>query len=169
MNLHARLFGFATSLKDARPQRMLQGARPALPDDRFRPLHSLYRRCKVDEVLNGHLTGVSIAYDNMSTNWSKYSRPWDVLFDAPNPGYGIASFRVHDLPENLPTEDPPGTPVKPHSFYPRHRPCANNYSHSEIWTYRDGVRIQNVSARTVKKEFRQLMSDRSFIILFPNN
>jgi hypothetical protein len=60
--------------------------------------------------------GSSIPYENLSTNWSKYSRPWDVIFDFP--GYGIARLRVSDLPDNLPIEQPPGTPVLPHSFRP---------------------------------------------------
>ena len=134
-------------------------------DNRFSANHRLFRRCKKDEVIGDHLTGASISYDNMSTNWSKYSKPWDVIFDFPN--YGIARLRVGDLPDNLPVAQPPGTPVAPHAFRPQHVPYPENYSHTEIWVYKADERLKRVSSATVKKEFRQIISDRSFVILFP--
>jgi len=142
---------------------MIQAGRGV--DDQFLPRHRLYRRCKRDEVIGDRLTGASVRYDNMSTNWSKYSKPWDVIFDFPN--YGIAQLRVADLPDNLPIEQPPGTQVLRHAFRPQHVPCPDNYAHTEIWVYRSDQRLKTVSARTVKKEFRQIVSDRSFIILPP--
>jgi len=142
---------------------MIQGNRQ--PDDRFRPKDQLYRRCKIEEIIDGHLTGVSLRLDDMSTNWSKYSKPWDVIFDYP--GYGIARFRVLDLPTDLPTEDPPGATVASHSFRPQHRPCQNNYAHTEIWAFSEGQRKPRVNSNTVKKEFRQLMSDRSLVLYLP--
>ena len=116
-------------------------------------------------MIGDRLLGPTIPYDNMSTNWSKYSRPWDVIFDFPN--YGIARLRVGDLPDNLPIAQPPGTPVLPHAFRPEHVPCPENYSHTEIWIYRANQRVRTLSANTVKKEFRQIISDRSFVILPP--
>jgi hypothetical protein len=142
---------------------MIQAGRG--PDDQFLPGHRLYRRCKKDEVIGDHLTGASIRIENMSTNWSRYSKSWDVIFDFPN--YGIARLRVGDLPHNLPVAQPPGTPVAPHAFRPQHVPLPENYSHTEIWVYKADERLRRVSADTVKKEFRQIISDRSFVILFP--
>jgi hypothetical protein len=54
-----------------------------------------------------------------------------------------------------------------HAFRPHHVPCPENYSHTEIWVYKADERLKRVSSGTVKKEFRQIISDRSFVILFP--
>ena len=103
-------------------------------------------------------------------NWSKYGKPWDVIFDFP--GYGIAQFMVCGLPEELPMELPPGrqpNPPKPHSFFPAHIPESDNYAHCEIWTFKDGVRVPRPDLpATVKKEFRQIMSDRGVILHSPS-
>jgi hypothetical protein len=103
-------------------------------------------------------------------NWSKYGEPWDVIFDFP--GEGIAQFLVCGLPKELPIYLPPGeqrTPPKPHSFFPGHVPEPNNYSHCEIWTFKEGVQAPNAKLpETVKKEFRQIMSDRAVILLSPS-
>jgi hypothetical protein len=106
---------------------------------------------------------------NCSVNWSKYSRPWDVIFDYP--GCGIVQFIVCLLPKELPKEEIPAgaTAPQPHSFYPEHDPLPDNYPHSEIRTFRAGARVTSSHLpETVKKEFRQIMSDQSVILLNPD-
>jgi hypothetical protein len=140
-------------------------------DEAFKGRHHLYMRCTKEDVAHDRVIAARIKYDNPSVNWSKYSRPWDVIFDFP--GYGIARFVVRYLPRELP-KNPPGMPSKKQSqlkiqtFYPRHEPEQQNYSHCEIRTFQNGV-VQSKPriSETVKKEFRQIMSDRSLVIQNP--
>src|SRR5271166_906034 len=98
------------------------------------------------------LSALRLRYENTSVNRSRYSKPWDVIFD--HPGQGIVQFLVCWLPLELPYVQP-NPPVTLHSFYPGHKPEDENYSHSEIWTYKEGVRVEKPSLpNTVKKEFR---------------
>ena len=151
---------------------MLRNGRPV--DDKFRLFHRLYHRCVLEDVAGDRLIGARIAYKNVSVNWSKHSRPWDVIFDYPK--QGIARFFVCGLPLELPKELPPPSkknpnkppPVKLHSFRPEHVPLDDNFAHCEIWTFREGVKVEKPNLpELVKKEFRQIMSDRSFVILAP--
>lgn len=147
---------------------MLQNGRPA--DNSFHFFHCLYYRCVQEDVSGGRLLAVRIPYKNPSVNWSKYSKPWDVIFDFP--GHGFAQFMVCGLPQELPIEIPSGPlrdPPKPHSFFPGHVPEPQNYGHCEIWTFKEGVRVPNAKLpETVKKEFRQIMSDRSVLLFAPS-
>lgn len=143
---------------------MLQGARGAKTGFRF--FHCLYHRCNSEAVSGDRLLPGGIRYDNTSVNWCKFSKPWDVIFDAP--GLGIAQFVVLALPRDLPivllSEE-----AKRYSFYPRHVPLPNNYSHSEVSTFKEGEYMPKPKLpETVKKEFRQIMSDRSVVLLRPS-
>src|SRR6266404_4325506 len=51
--------------------------------------------------------------------------------------------------------------VQLHDFTPSHVPLCKNYSHSEIWVYRSGIRIRRLSSNLAKKQFRTMMSDKS--------
>lgn len=84
-----------------------------------------------------------------------------MIFD--HQGWGIARFVVKDMPKELPKEGD----GKPHSFYPAHVPLAENFSHSEIWTLKEGKRVEGKLPSMVKKEFRQIMSDRSLVVSRP--
>lgn len=134
-------------------------------DDGFKPEHILYRRCTSDEVEGTRMLAAAIRYDNTSVNWSKYSRPGDVIFD--NCDWGIAILRVRQLPDGLPTNKPdPKTKI--YAFRATHVPEDENYSHSEIWAYADGVREPKPKpSDAVKKEFRMLLSDRTYVVLDP--
>jgi hypothetical protein len=148
--------------------RMLQNGRAV--DNGFRFFHCLYHRYKLEDIGDGRLISLRIPYKNASVNWSKYSKPWDVIFDYP--GEGIGQFLVCGLPKELPIELPLGqqrNPPKPHSFYPSHVPEAENYAHCEIWTFKEGAHVPSVKLpETVKKEFRQIMSDRCVLLLVPS-
>jgi hypothetical protein len=44
-----------------------------------------------------------------------------------------------------------------------------NYAHCEVWTFKEGVHVPNAKLpETVKKEFRQIMSDRSVLLHSPS-
>jgi hypothetical protein len=162
-----QLNGLESSYTNEVPARLIWGNRPV--DNKFRFFHCLYHRCTREDIADGRLLGARVKA-NCSVNWSKYSKPWDVVFD--HPGWGIAQFVVCLLPKTLPKEMPTGAKAKapqPHSFYPEHDPCPLNYPHCEIRTFRAGLQLKGTNLpATVKKEFRQLMSDRSVILLDPD-
>jgi hypothetical protein len=83
-----------------------------------------------------------------------------------------SQFLVCGLPKELPIELPLGqqpNPPKPHSFFPAHVPLPQNYAHCEVWTFKEGVHVPNAKLpETVKKEFRQIMSDRSVLLHSPS-
>jgi hypothetical protein len=142
---------------------MLRSNRPV--DNNFRFFHQLYHRCTKEDIVGDRLVPLRIRYRNPSVNWSKYGKPWDVIFDFP--GHGIAQFFVCGLPTELP-RTAGVQKAKPHSFFPSHIPEYSNYSHCEIWTFKVGVHIPNPTLTdTVKKEFRQIMSDRAAILRSP--
>jgi hypothetical protein len=167
---HYRLPGFAHSSTHKLPARLLQGNR--LPDQRFSAGDHLYHRCNREDIIGDRLNGNRIKYGQVSVNWSRYSKPWDVVFDYE--GWGIARFVVRELPFRLPKEvvqpkNPKTAPPKLYSFVPEHVPEARNYSHSEILIMKDGIRqFEDVDLpKTVKKEFRQIMADRSLVLHQP--
>src|SRR5436309_8641364 len=134
-------------------------------DSSYRPSDRLYRRCVKEDIEGDRLLAARIRYDDNSVNWSRYSKPWDVIFDYQ--GQGIARWLVRELPKRIPENLPPGTKVELHDFMPSHVPLCDNYSHSEIWVYRNGIRIQRLSSSLAKKQFRTIMSDKSFILFSP--
>jgi hypothetical protein len=142
---------------------MLQDGRGA--DDNFKRKERLYRRCVNEDLEGERLLAARIPYKDASNNRSKYSRPWDVIFD--HPTQGIIQIRVCDLPAALPQEKPKGTVIELHDFRPEHIPLPENYAHSEIRTYRAGSPIARLTAELVKKEFRATMSDCSIILWRP--
>lgn len=164
MTLHGQLFGFASSSSDPRPVRMYKGDRGV--DTCFKGWHQLYRRCKQEDLIDNRLNPTRIKYSNTSVNWSKFSKPWDVIFDYPD--HGVVRFFVRDLPEELPKEKPAAGPLpKLYSFVAEHFPEENNYSHSQIMTYKENVRVTAKLPSTVKKEFKTIMCDRSLVLLEP--
>ena len=142
---------------------MIQGDRGI--DKDFLGHHSLYHRCKLEDLAGDRMNPTRIRCDNASVNWSKYSKPWDVIFDYP--GGGIVRFVVRDLPSELPTEPPQGAKLR--SFSPVHDPMPDNYAHSEIGTFTEGTRVPNPNlSKTVRKEFQNIMSNRGLILLRPS-
>jgi hypothetical protein len=89
--LQERLHGFASSSTAELPGRMIRNGRPA--DQNFKQWHELYYRFESDEDIDGdRLLGPRIytSFD-ISVNWSKYSKPWDVIFDHLKAGVALFS------------------------------------------------------------------------------
>jgi len=145
---------------------MKRNGRPK--DQCFLPFHRLYHRCEDEDLDGDRLLAARIKFKNTSVNWSKYSKPWDVIFD--NPQHGIVQFLVCQLPKELPKEQPTGGAAKLHSFSPGHVPLDKNYAHSEIWTYKDNERLVDVKdlPKIVKKEFRSTLSDAAVVLRRPS-
>lgn len=136
-------------------------------DGSFHPYHLLYRRCNREDLDGNRLLPGRIKLDT-SVNWSKYSEPWDVIFDYPASGF--AQIRICFLPSNVPHEVPSGEQSALYVCRPSHAPCHDNYSHSEIWTYKKGkaglerIRKERVG-NLAKKEIRQILSDHALVLL----
>ena len=162
----ARL-AFLTHVRESRisspeiPRRLYRNGR--IPDNKFRFFHSTYFRFSSEDCLGSRLIPARIQSLNMSVNWSKYSRPLDVIIR--HPTCGIARLFAGRLPAILPKELQEGE--KHHKFCLDHDPLDDNYSHCQIVSFKDGKRISKNSAisNKEKKEFRALVSDYSFIIL----
>lgn len=158
-----------TSGKDERIFRMSRRGRPI--DPHFEPSEFLYRRCAIKDIdpqYSDRLYPDQIAfYPNWSVNRGKHSEWDDVLYPA-YANYGVARFSVGDVPVELISES--GV-----CFHWRlnHRPLEENYSHSEVWSFKEGNHIpnnENPNAKLpslIKKKFRQLLCERAEIIKSP--
>ena len=76
---------------------MLQ--RDRLPDQNFSKWHELYKRFGKEDFVEDRLIPARIPYRNSSVNWSKYSKPWDVIFEYPQMGF--CRILVRNLPREL--------------------------------------------------------------------
>lgn len=133
-------------------------------DSEFHGWHPLYYRCTKEDLIDGKFIGARVRLPNTSVNWGKYSKPWDVVFD--NKGCGIVMWCVRGLPAELPTVLPDKN-AKVHSFSPGHVPLDQNYSHSEIWCFKEGKRVEKSLPDTVKKEMRTMLGDRGCLLWPP--
>ena len=143
---------------------MLRNGRP--PDPHFELDDSLYRGFRADEVINGRLIPERIKfYPRMSVNRGKYSEPGDFLY-VEYPKYrdcGVAECKVADIPGRLVSE---GGPV--YEWRLEHTPLEDNYAHSEIVTFKDGIHTLTLDPpKHIKKTVRQILSDRLVVVLEP--
>lgn len=161
VTLHRLLQRFSSFSTARRPQRMIQGTRGV--DDRFQSGHKPYHRCTAEDLVGDRFLPPRSRYFDMSVNWSKYSKPWDVIFDYSKEG--IVRFTVRDLPKEIP-RDGRVNRVMIISSWPVHVPCPDNYSHCEIRAFHGSTRVTSMG-KLAKKEFRTIMSDRGFILSRP--
>lgn len=76
-------------------------------------------------------------------------------------------FVVRDLPRELP-KFPIAESTKLRSFHPVHEPLQDNYAHSEIGTFTEGIRVPKPSlGKQVTKEFQAIMRNNSLVLLVP--
>ena len=124
----------------------------------------LYNRCLSEHVYREQLLPTGIRFPDWSVNRAKYSEPEDVL--VPNfQDWGIAQFEVRNIPKSLISPAPGNVKF---DFKVEHDPLNDNYSHSEVRTYKNGHHSKNLNvSTTVKKEFRQMLSEKTVLILTP--
>lgn len=162
-----RLLNYNRTLKSDRPQRMFQDSRGIDPN--FASDELLYRRCCPHEILDSvRLDPNAISFPDWSVNRQKYSEPEDVRIPSGNALYlccAVAGFTVSDIPFKI-------DPDIVFNFIIEHKPEPDNYAHSELVTYKNGVsgkEIKNFKvSNTVKKTFRLNLSDKTKIILSPS-
>lgn len=141
------------------PAGMYRRGRPVDPE--FDPEELLYLRCLEEHVDDGRLLAAAIRVSNQSVNRGKYSKPhWVLLPDFST--WKIASLRVGDIPEAL--SGPPPVCV-PYTFAVEHDPLEDNYAHSEIRAYKEGVYKSRLKLKpSVRLEFRTRLVERARII-----
>lgn len=142
------------------PERLLRQGR--IVDRQFDSSERLYHRCQLRHIDSERLLPEAIRFPNFSVNRSKYSEPEDVLL--PNyQDWGIAAFEVIDIPESQSTDT-----NTEYSWRVEHDPLDENYAHSEVRTFKNSVYTENLKVpTTIKKEFRQILSDRARVIHKP--
>jgi hypothetical protein len=149
-----------TLSEDNRPERMYRKGRSVDPE--FEPSEDLYYRCQSQHVAESRLLPTALRFPDFSVNRAKYSLPEDVLI----PDYqtwGIAAFKVEDIPSGR-TSDINTT----YTWQVVHDPNEDNYAHSEVRTYKNKYYAKNLDvSKIIKKEFRQIVSDRARIIKQP--
>ncbi|MEI6233851.1 MAG: hypothetical protein WCT04_12405 [Planctomycetota bacterium] len=142
------------------PERLRTGSRPI--DNQFDEAELLYVRCLSDHVDGGRFLPAGIKFPDWSTNRAKYSEPLDVLLPEFE-HWGIAGFNVGAIPAQLKIGD-----SKVYAFAPIHDPTPENYSHTEVRTFKDGVYDNNLKVPTlIKKEFRTRLAAMTTIIKTP--
>jgi hypothetical protein len=147
------------------PDELLQGGRT--PDPIFLPEEELFIRFNQIDG-SGKVAISEIRYDNQSGNRSKYcSKPSYILLpNYGNWGYGSISVKdILDIPEIITAKS-----GVTNSCEVAHMPLKDNYSHSEIWTYRNGVRVTNNNKkRKIGLLFRLEISQKINIIKNPES
>lgn len=132
-------------------------------DPDFPPDELLYLRIK-PQYFSGaqadwnQITINHIRFPNFSVNRGNYSEPEDVL--KPDwPQWGIASFLVRDVPQQLSKD-------ASCKFKVEHLPEAGNYAHSEVRVYKNGV-FGYESTKAARLEFRSILRNRMVILRRP--
>lgn len=140
---------------------MYQRGRPV--DPVFEPSELLYYRISVKGIVGSRPEGIDIRLPEDSVNRGKYSEAEDVLY--PNHFHlGIAQFLVSAIPPPRVFTDQQGD-TRTYELKVEHDPHADNYAHSEIRAFREGLRVQRSGKIPVvlKSEFRQLIAEAMVI------
>lgn len=151
-----------------RPARMFTRGRPLDPE--FASEEWLYFRCMAEWIECGRIKPANVHFPDQSVNRQKYSRPRDVLLPDDSEEscnwllWGVVGIQVRDLPPEMRT----GGGI-PYSFPVEHDPLPNNYSHSELRVFKNGVRETSKGKinNQIKKEYRTRLALRTSVIVSP--
>ena len=139
-----------------RPERMIRGDRPVVPD--FDETEVLYLRYFRDHFVDGQLSTAAIRFPKQSVNRGLHSEPEDCLFSEQGiyNGLGVVDFQIADVPASVSQTQGPA-----YIFFLKHVPLPDNYAHSEIWSDQvRGSRNYREPSKTVKLEFRVRLCQR---------
>jgi hypothetical protein len=123
---------------------------PVDPDPHFASTERLFRRVPVADVVGMSVNDTALPMPSFSVNREKYSIPGDVLRGYA--GFRVAAFKVEDIPPELSSESGDG-----YQFGVEHEPLPENYSHSGVHTYREGMKQEKKPPKLVRKKFRDLL------------
>lgn len=128
-------------------------------DPVFTSNEALYCRIRQTDYVPG--SSLNVRSPDFSVNRSKYSEPEDVLIPKWL-DWGIVAFRVDAIPSSLTSAG--GIEYR---FEVLHAPDEDNYAHSEVHTLKGEQRDPADVPKTVKKVFRQVLSERVWLIKPP--
>jgi hypothetical protein len=134
-------------------------------DNQFLPAEDLYYRISFAGPIGSRPEGIDIRLPEDSVNRGKYSEAADVLY----PNYfhlGVAVFPVSAVPGPRPFKDQQGD-TRVYALTVEHDPEDDNYAHSEVRSYREGVRVEHSGKipKVLKSEFRQLIAEAMVICI----
>ena len=117
------------------PDEMKTRGRPAMPFDD--PSEYLYRRVSPTLWDEAGIEVDAVDLPDMSTNRARFGPPeWALLVDEDCRSWAVVGFMVRDIPPEL-----VHLGVERYAFSPMHAPTKNNYPHSEVRCFRNGVHI----------------------------
>lgn len=132
--------------------------------DNFALDEPLYWRCNREHVAALPGSGLAVRFPDFSVNrgGAGFGPPEDVLLPS-WPNWGVAAFLVRDIPARLDTE------AATYTFGVVHLPDDYNYAHSEVRTYKGGLyeKDMEIKSKAIKKQFRQLLGEKTIIIIQP--
>src|SRR5258708_496291 len=138
---------------------MYRNGRPE--EDHCPPEEFLFRRYLREHWVGGQFSGVGLRFaedSGISVSRARFSEPEDTLFSQTGEfnGWGVLEFKVMDVPPEIEVLH------VAFSFFMRHVPYDDNYSHSEIWSsdtrVPTGTYVQPTPA--VRKQFRAIIGQR---------
>jgi hypothetical protein len=118
------------------PDEMKTGTR--CPDPIFADEERLFRRFRPQDFDGGEVVAEAFELPDMSVNREKHGPQHWLLLDEESVGWGVAGFRVMDIPRG---EEMLHLGVIVYVLEAEHVPLRLNYPHSEVRIYRDGNRI----------------------------
>lgn len=132
----------------------------------------LFYRFHYDHWEDGGVAAEAFRLPDMSVNRSTLGPPaWTILTEHDEYVlWGVASFRVEEIPTGV---EVPHLGVVIFTFRPEHVPLKKNYPHSEIWVFRNAVRIcgDNKNLDLLDPEFhlrwRERLSQLANVIIQP--
>jgi hypothetical protein len=108
------------------------------PDPVFADVERLFRRFRPEDFDGGEVAAEAFELPDMSINREKYGPPDWLLLDEDFVGWGVAGFKVKDIPRG---EEMLHLGVIVYVLQVEHVPLRLNYPHSEVRIYRGGNRI----------------------------
>ncbi len=118
------------------PPDMMTRDRPV--DPHFADDEILYRRFRPEDFDGGEVAPEAFELPDMSVNRQKYGPPKWLLLDEAFAHWGVAGFRVEDIPRD---REMLHAGVIAYVLRPEHAPEKHNYPHSEVRIFCDGIHI----------------------------
>lgn len=146
------------------PAGMRRHGRPV--DPAFDAAEELYLRVRSEHVDNDLVLHAAIRLPVQSVNRQKYCDAPEWVLYPTYFGSGIAAFYRRDVPETLQS---PGDVL--YRFAVEHVPEEENYAHSEVRAYKEGMHVFNAKLevnRQVKTQFRIRLAEAMRIIRRPD-
>lgn len=109
--------------------------------------------------MNGSVSNASLPSPAFSVNREKYFTESEARSAWKD--FAVAAFPVDAIPASVASDD-----GKVYSFGVEHEPIPSNYSHSEVNTYHEGIKLEKPQQppRHVRKKFRDLLRQKIKIL-----